>query len=165
MKVFAYSYDDGDNLIESFELGVFGAPDDGTGLGSKVRQLEIGDLLLIRVTDRGIDDEGTLRFAPLCRIVGRVFDQRVESPFRDYLWPDEVRISAVLYPFRCAIQRLGAVRQNIMWADLDSLGFKNQKGKPLCGRRMWAAKLRGNVFTQDEARSLSGLLLGSPAAQ
>jgi len=99
MKIFAYSYADGENLSTSFNLGVFGAPDDDTGLGTKVRQLEIGDLLLIRLTDKAYEESGTLQFAPLCRVVGRVFDQRDESPFRDYLWPDEVERSEVLYPF------------------------------------------------------------------
>jgi hypothetical protein len=42
MKVLAYSYSDGENLVTSFELGVFGAPDDGTRPGKKVGELETG---------------------------------------------------------------------------------------------------------------------------
>ena len=158
MKIFAYSYADGENLSTSFNLGVFGAPDDDTGLGTKVRQLEIGDLLLIRLTDKAYEESGTLQFAPLCRVVGRVFDQRDKSPFRDYLWPDEVETSEVLYPFRCAIQQLGRVRSNVTWSDLDLLGFKNSKGKVLRGRPMWAAKFRGNAFSHEQARALVELL-------
>ena len=58
MKIFAYSYADGENLSTTFNLGVFGAPDDDTGLGTKVRQLEIGDLLLIRLTDKAYRKAG-----------------------------------------------------------------------------------------------------------
>jgi hypothetical protein len=160
MRIFAHSYGGLDNLATTFNLGVFGAPDDGTHLGTKVATLSIGDLLLIRFSN-----VAELRFAPLCRIARRIFDQRQESPFRDYLWPDEQTKSKILYPFRCAIERLTEprIRQNdVQWSELDALGLRNQKGDLLLGRQMWGVKLRGNLFVDDDAVRLLAVL--SPPA-
>ena len=156
MRLFAYSYGGADNLATTFDLGVFGAPDEGTGLGTKVGALAVGDLLLIRFSDMP-----KLRFAPLCRVVGRVFDQRTQSPFRDFLWSDEKKQERIIYPYRCAIERLKEprIRQNdVLWSELDALGMKNQKGKALQGRQMWGVKLRGNFFVENEAERLLTLL-------
>lgn len=156
MRLFAHSYADVGNLVTTFQLGVFGARDDQAGLGTKIRALAVGDLLLIRLTGPEVPHDGPLKFAPLCRVVGPVFDQRVTSPFRDYLWPDEQMQSAVLYPLRCAIEQLALpIRNNdVSWSELDSLGLRNQDGEVLLGRQMWGPKLRGNFFTEADSTSV-----------
>ncbi|MGH7612680.1 MAG: hypothetical protein ACREMW_01380 [Gemmatimonadales bacterium] len=157
MRFFLYTYAVPENWAITRRAGVFGTKKDRTGLPSKVRHLRRDDLILIR--------DGTkeqLQFFGCCRVCGDVFDHDKYSPFRDFLWQEEITHQRVIYPLRVPVDTKDVPKlslEAISWVSLDTLGFRNTKGLPIQGPRAWAKKLIGNfVERSDEVEAFSRLV-------
>ena len=83
---------------------------------------------------------------------GPVRDQEDEgSPWPDLLWHDEHEQRKLIYQLRCTVNFENVLQLNLSrltWANLDSIGFINERGRPIEGPIAWGSKLRGN-FIED----------------
>lgn len=148
MRYFLYTYASRVNWDTTRRYGVFGTKKDGTGLPTKVGDLEPGDIIIIRNGSKK-----TLAFVGCCKVLLKPFDQDIDSPYKDYLWKDEESQHRIIYPLRVPVDCNTVLKLNlsaISWADLDALNFYNQRGNPLKGEQAWGKKLSGNFVQEPE---------------
>lgn len=159
MRFFLYTYDKSQNYAISQRAGVFGAKMDATGLGTKIKQLRQGDLILIRNGNA----KHSLEFFGYCMVCGKIFDHDSWSPFRDLLWSDEIVSERVIYPFRVVVNFEDIPQlslDKLTWRSLDELGFYNSRGDQLCGRQAWGKKFMGNFIEKPRELDTFSRLIG-----
>ena len=143
-RLFLTTYTSAENYKQSVRVGVFGAPNSNAVMEAKVRELKRGDLILIR--DSSASHNVTLLGCGV--VVGDVFHQDTTTPFRDLLWPDEVRANQVLYKLRVPVDFKTVTppaRQTVTWSDLDRLQILGSENYPILGAQAWAKKFSGNA--------------------
>lgn len=128
---------------------MFGAPKGGGDhLATKIARLTLGDIIVIRD-----GSSESLKLLGYCAVAGPLYDQdEGSSPWSDHVWRDEKDIKKVIYHLRCAVDFSSLPQlslSQIRWEDLDSLGFLNDRAKPILGAQAWGRKLSGN-FVSDE---------------
>ena len=162
MRYFLFTYNIEHNFQRSKEIEVFGARHDGTGISTKVHNLRKRDIILIRNSL----SSSFSNFFGYCIVTGRVFNQLNRfsfSPFKDFLWDDELRNCNVIYPDRVTVDfdnvpklHLG----NITLTKLNELGILNSKGYPIIGGNAWAKKFMGNFIEEsEEMKKFNNLLV------
>lgn len=162
MRYFLYTYASPTNYQTSEKFGVFGAKKDGTDLGTKIKQLRHGDVVLIRDGSKDV-----FEFLGCCVICGPVIDQDETSHYKDYVWPDEKKNNKVIYPLRVAadfIQVPELSLEAVTWHALDALGFYNQRGAKLAGQQSWGKKFMGNFIESPHEVGAFGKLIGRASA-
>jgi hypothetical protein len=159
MRFFLYTYTFSGNYQVSVRAGVFGTKRDRSGLPTKVGRLKRDDLVLIRDGLR----PGALKIQGCCRVTGSVFDHSEYSPYRDFLWKDELLFKRVIYPLRVPVDFEDVPELNleaITWEALDALSFRGSRGQTLKGRDRWANKFKGNFIGAGQELSMFSELLG-----
>lgn len=162
MRYFLYTYNCEHNFLRSKKIEVFGARHDKTGLSTKVHNLRKSDIILIRNSL----SSSFSNFFGYCIVTGKVFNQLnrfIFSPFKDFLWDDELRNCNVIYPDRVTVDfdnvpklHLG----NITLTKLNELGFLNLKGYQIIGAKAWAKKFMGNFIEEsEEIRKFNSLVM------
>lgn len=85
-------------------------------------------------------------------VSGPLYDQEEGSPWQTILWHDEQIEKRLIYHYRCAVDFENVPQlslSRLTWADLDSLNFLNDRGRPILGTQAWGKKLCGN-FIQEQ---------------
>lgn len=145
VRYFVYTYAIYENYQITRDNRVFGAPKyGGDHLATKVEKLSPGDIIIIRDGSKDY-----LRFFPYCAVAGPLYDQDEGSPWPNLLWHDEFQNRRVIYHLRCAVNFADVPQLNLSglrWESFDTLGFLNDRGRPIMGPQAWAKKLSGNFI-------------------
>lgn|SRR3989338_7056362 len=162
MRYFLYTYSvfPKDNFEISHRYGVFGAT-----RGNKTKDLKRDDIIIIRDGSSLVRD--SLVLLGCCRVVGGVFDQKFDTPYRDYLWKDELRDQIISYPLRVPVdfKSVLKIRHKILWKEIVDLKLKGYYGQDLKGKNQWGKKFSGNFIDKEPEVNAFGKLLGAEKAE
>ena len=166
-RLFLYTYETQRNFETSKYLGVFGARSGQAGSNTKVLGLRRGDIIVLRTTENL--DSGPVRILGCCQVVGEVWDQRDQSPFRHQIWTDEVQSGwDVVYPFRVSVDFSvpQPTREYFTWEDWGDLGVRKAGSiATLHTAQEWGAFFKGNYIDGEaEMAKVLGLLGIEPKA-
>jgi hypothetical protein len=157
LRVFLYTYDEPKHFNISRRFGLLGVRSDDTGIDRKVQRIRREDLVVLRDASR----KAAALFLGAGKVVGEVYDQRRDSPFREFIWPDEQFYKKLIYPWRIPVDfKMGPQleRPEVEWSELGALGLLNEKGEILANQQQWGKKLCGNFLDEAEAAKFLTLL-------
>jgi hypothetical protein len=164
-RILLATYNRADHAITTKKQGVVGLPVHGRGLSAKIHELNVGDWVLIRISEFGTEYRELIVVGP-ARIIDHAILEKSGSPnmnrWPTLLWPEEIETNRLVYPYRIPVTFMGGPSLSlgcITWEALRGLRFHTADGQALATPQQWGIKFSGTVVDRpNELAALTRLI-------